>query len=431
MLLGAAIAVAQPQTSGLVEPSAAPVTVATETVNLLAASSAGDVSVVAHGQGQDRVRLTIQNLSKRRLNVVVPPGMVAASTVGQGRGVQSMGLGAAANREGAFGEFRVAGATGGLQSIPATEQAAARQVAVPVGETIDVSIPAVCLNFGMPTPTARDTFKLEDVDDYTTDLRVRKALRSLATIGCGQGVAQAVMWRVCNDVTFEKMAAEAGKVINLAEISLASHFVDLLDSASTGDLVDASLLSRDRMFIRVVGEGKLAAEAARLNHELAGQRLLGLPVQVVEANELPRAVAPALFVKVTLGLDQAGGTRARMIASSGAPGQVWQPIGKAVLNDNLPMPVLDGGTIARSVDRSLAASFVTVKPARRTVGSTTLKVENRLPFTIVNLVVKAGNSSASPSVAFEGVGAGPMRSSLLPLQAATASLVESVEINGL
>ena len=37
-------------------------------------------------------------------------------------------------------------------------------------------------------------------------------------------------------------------------------------------------------------------------------------------------------------------------------------------------------------------------------GSTTLKVENRLPFTVTNLVVQSGTSSGAPPVAFEGVG---------------------------
>jgi hypothetical protein len=93
--------------------------------------------------------------------------------------------------------------------------------------------------------------------------------------------------------------------------------------------------------------------------------------------------------------------------------------------------VLDGATLSKVVDRTVASAFVTVKPARRTQGSTTLKVENRLPFTISNLVVKAGSSSGSPSVPFTGVGVGPARSALLPIQAATASLVEHVELNGL
>ena len=136
--------------------------------------------------------------------------------------MQSMGLGSAANREGAFGEFRGTGGPAGLQSVAATEEARSREVAVPVGETIELEIPAVCLNFGKPTPTPRDTFKLMDVEEYSQNPRVRKALRSLATYGTSLGVAQAVMWRVCNDLPFETMVEQAGKVMNTHEIALAS-----------------------------------------------------------------------------------------------------------------------------------------------------------------------------------------------------------------
>ena len=99
--------------------------------------------------------------------------------------------------------------------------------------------------------------------------------------------------------------------------------------------------------------------------------------------------------------------------------------------ENSSISVIDGATLARVIDRAVSGAFVSVKPARKAVGSTTLKVENRLPFTVSNLVVRAGNSAGAPSVPFEAVGVGPARSALLPIQAASASLVEHVELNGL
>jgi hypothetical protein len=445
MLIGGSIATAQTEkpaaavtVAGAVtdsEPSSPPVEVATETVELLKARKTGDLAVVARGQGQDRVHLTIRNHSSRRLNVIVPPGLVAASSVGQGAGgrggLQSMGLGAATNREGAFGEFRATGGPIGLQSIPATDESRSRQVTVPAGETIDLSIPAVCLNFGLPTPTPRDTFTLQDVDDYSSDPRVRKALRSLATLGTSQGVAQAAMWRVCNDLPFETMAAQTGKVMNLQEIALAARFVEALDASSSTGLVDWAALSESRVFVQLRGEGKLAGETKRLRGQLHGLRVMGLPIQVVEADEPPNATAPALFLNVILGESKTGDTFGRIIVSSCAENNAWLPLGKVVFNTTSSVSVLDSTALSASIDRAVASAFVTVKPARRTVGSTTLKVENRLPFTVVNLVVKAGTSLGSPPVAFEGVGAGPGRSVLLPIQAATASVVEHVELNGL
>lgn len=99
-----------------------------------------------------------------------------------------------------------------MQSIPVTPtDAQSSTVTVPVGKTIDLTLPAVCLNFGMPTPTGRDRFELMDVNEFTGDPRARKALRSLATLGTSQGVAQAAMWRVCNDVPFELMRARRAR----------------------------------------------------------------------------------------------------------------------------------------------------------------------------------------------------------------------------
>ncbi len=115
MLLGGSAATAQDQApapaASRPEPSTPPASIATETVDLLEAGKAGDLTVVARGQGQDKVKMTIRNTTKRRLNVIVPPGLVAASKVAQAGGggggrLQSIGLGSVANREGAFGASR-------------------------------------------------------------------------------------------------------------------------------------------------------------------------------------------------------------------------------------------------------------------------------------------------------------------------------------
>jgi hypothetical protein len=343
-----------------------------------------------------------------------------------------MGLGAVTNRDGAFGAFRGTTSSGGLQSVAARNEAISSQVAVPVGETVELNIPGVCLNYGLPSPTPRNTLRLVDVNEYSSNPRVRKALRSLATYGTSHGVAQAAMWRVCNDLTFEMMAEQTGKVMNVHEIALAARFVDALDApAGPGDLVDPAALSQSRVFVQVRGQGALAAEAKRLSTQLEGLHLLGLPIQVTDSQELPTAPAPALYLNVMLTDAKVGETRGVVVVSSCSAGEAWLPLGKVSFRDNSSVSLLDGATLSKVVDRSVASAFVTVKPARRTLGTTTLKIENRLPFTVSNLVVRAGSSSGSPSVPFAGVGVGPARSALLPIQAATASLVEHVELNGL
>src|SRR5262249_22657532 len=153
----------------------------------LDARKAGDLKVEARGAGQDRVKITLTNATSRRLRVVLPPGLVASSLAAQGRGgggggggVQGMGLGPVPHRPGGFGAFRGTG-TGdetGFRSVDVQKADAAEAVTVPAGQSVDLTVTSVCLNFGIRTPNARDKFEVVDVDDYTTDPRARKALRS-------------------------------------------------------------------------------------------------------------------------------------------------------------------------------------------------------------------------------------------------------------
>ncbi|MGC8644240.1 MAG: hypothetical protein ACP5XB_30640 [Isosphaeraceae bacterium] len=438
LILATATATAQTKRPADSENTAPPPAVVTETVDLLQANTAGQLNVVARGQGQDRVRLSIRNTSGKRLNVVIPPGLVASAAASQGPGgpggrggggFQSMGLGMFSNRPGSFGMFQGSNSSG-FQSVPVNDPSRVPAVTVPAGESIDLAVPAVCLNFGLPTPTFRNVFTLMDVEKYSSDPRVSKSLRSLCLLGTSHGVAQAVMWRVCNDLPFETMAAEAGKIMNLAEIALASHFVEALGAATDSEPVDSASLAEGRLFVRIQGEGALARDAKRLNDQIPNYRLLGLPVRALENGELPAAAAPALYVRVILTDSKIGETRGQIQVSSCLMPDQWTPLGKTSFHDTSSLTVLDGETMARSLDRALAAAFVTVKPARRSVGSTTLKVENHLPFTLQSVSVRAGNSAGAPTVPFQAIGLGPVRSALLPIQAATAT-IDRVELNGL
>src|SRR4051812_16029074 len=409
-------------------PEAAPLT---QTVKVLAAKDAGDLSVELRGQGQDRVRMVLRNTSSRRLNVLLPAGLVAASATGQG-GFQRMGLGTLGNEPGAFGAFRKGSSDPGSPSIPPVEAGRSGGVTVPVGQAIELTVPAVCLNYGLPTPTPRDKFVLMDVDDYSRDPRVRKALRSLATLGTSHGVAQAAMWRVCNNVPFELIASQKSKVVNVHEAALAARFVAALDLSGDAELVDPSYLSESRILVSVRGEGALAHDAQRLEEAMDGLRLLGLPVRVADSgqDEAPNAAAPALLVKVVLTGTSVGETKGRVFLDRGIVGGDWVPFGKVAFTEGSSAGALDATTLLKALDHAIASAFVSVKPTRHGEGSTTLKIDNHLPFTLAKVVLKAGGSAGQPKVDLVGLGVGPARSALAPIQAPGGS-VDHVELNGL
>ena len=418
------------------EPAPGP-EVTSSTVDILQAQREGQVAVRVRGQGSDQIRVAIHNTTPGRLNIVLPPGLVGAITTGQGGragggGGQSIGISPPTNRVGAFGQFRAAPGEAGFRTVAVAgdEATGAGAVAVPAGKTIDLTLPGVCLNFGLRTPTAADEFQLMDVEQYSADPRVRKALRSLSTLGTAQAVAQAAMWRVCNGVPFEVMAAKHSKAMNVHEIALASRFVEALDASGSSDQVDPAYLTEARVFVQIQGEGPLATDAKRLGDGFDGLRLMGLPVRVVDGDEAPKASAPAMLLKVTLTGSAAGETRGRVAAMHAATAGKWQLLGKTSFVDASSAAVIDPPALAKALDHALASQFVSARPVRRTKGSTILKVENRLPFTLANVMVKTGESSGAPVVTIEGLGIGPARTASASIQAAGA-VIERVELNGL
>lgn len=402
----------------------------TETVAILDAQRAGDLDVTVRGAGHGRVKFAMANTSNRRLNVVLPPGLVAAATTSQG--FQSMGLGVPTDQPGRFGRYQGPTASGpGFRSMPADEaDGEGEGVAVSPGQTVEVYVPAVCLNFGVPTPTPKDVFRLVSVDDYTPDPRARKALRSLATLGTSQGVAQAVAWHVFNGMTYAQMAKLASQYLNASEISVAARFVEALDASAAHETVDPAYFRDGRILVRVRGEGTLGKVAARLNGELAGTRVFGLPVQVVEEVEPSHSRPASLLVDVVLSGDPAGRVGARALVRFNSAVGGWARLGGVDLGRNLDVNAVNGEALADVIDRALAAQYVSATPARRGEGTTTVRIVNRLPFTLADVVLRTGRDDDAPRVTVESFGLGPFRNAFASIQA-PGGTVERVVLNGL
>lgn len=398
-----------------------------DTVNILDAQRDGWIDVQVRGQGQDRVHFTLTNRAPDRLQVVLPPGLVAAAATGQG--FQSMGLGLPTDQPGRFGGIAErADAGAGFRSIPA--DAAPPSIAVSPGQTIEFTVPSVCLNFGIPTPTPHDEFVLMDVVDYTPDARARKALRSLATLGTSQGVAQAVAWNVFNNMSFGQMAKQANKYLNPAELSVAARFVAALDASGDHELVDEAYVRDGRILVRVNGEGGLAAEAARLRGELAGETLLGLPVQVVDALDEDHARPSSLLFEINLSRGAGDRTRARVLVRHHSVLGGWSRLETVDTELDGSPATIEGDRLARSLDEAIARSFVSATPARKAPGLVTYRVVNRLPMTVRTVQVRAGRSEGAPVNALDRVEIGPGRAAFVQIPA-PAAVVERVELSGL
>src|SRR5206468_1548048 len=122
------------------------------------------------------------------------------------------------------------------------------------------------------------------------------------------------------------------------------------------------------------------------------------PVRVIAAGEAPKPSGPTLHLGLTLAPGQAGETRGRVVvqSASGLGDSGWSTLGQVNFKEASAASAIDGGSLARAIDHAVGSAFVTAKVARRSTNGTTLRIENRLPFTLAGVTVKAGNSSGSP-----------------------------------
>src|SRR5262249_40544914 len=82
-------------------------------VNLLDATRSGEVTITAEGRGDGRMTLSVTNNTRRRLRVVLPPGIIARGATGQFGGVGGLGGGMGGGGRGGRGGGRGGGGEGG------------------------------------------------------------------------------------------------------------------------------------------------------------------------------------------------------------------------------------------------------------------------------------------------------------------------------
>ena len=376
------------------------------TARILEARDAGLIEVVARVSGEERIGLTIRNLASQRLQVILPPGMVAVPVAGPPR---PLGLGDAGNAPGSFGAFGVE-----------------RAVAVPVGLAVELSVPAVRLDFGTPGTPEGERLRLIDVADATRNPLARKALRTVAALGTGLGVAQAVAWHAFAGVTFEELARQSTHPLNPDELALARGLFARLGTTEDDRPAPGEAVARERITVQVRGEGALAEEARRLADALEGRRLLGLVAKTADSAPA-NPNAPALHLEVVLipGRRSAP-TTARVTVRSAPAGGPWRRLAPAADRAAIPFPDFAGPSPAEALDRALAAAFVSARPIRHAPGLTTLRIDNRLPFTVAGVDLSVGDAP----VPVPRLGIGPGRHGTAPIQAAKGT-VERIELNGL
>ncbi len=371
---------------------------ATRAVGLLEGRDTGLLEVQARAEVEDRIRVTIRNVTRQRLAVAWPPTLAAIPTMGGG---QARILGDPGNAPGAFGAF-----------------GEPRTVAVPPRLAIDLTVPALTLAFRPPAPNPTSDWRLAGVQEVSPNLLALKALSTISRVGTSRGVAQAVVWKAFDRADFEAIARQGWTPLNLDEVALARGFLARLDV--TPEPVGDALI-RDRLTFALDGPDAAEAEGRRLAESLDGHRLLGFLARERRPDATPDV--PKLHLDIAL---RHGGRSGGVTVRYAPPGGPWRRLAPIGDRSEVAAPDPDGPDSAEALDRALASAFVSVRPARHVPGLTWLRVENRLPWTLDRLVVEANGAP----VQFGPLGIGPGRQGSAPIQAPRA-LVGRVVLNGL
>jgi hypothetical protein len=238
------------------------------------------------------------------------------------------------------------------------------------------------------------------------------------------------MWNVFNGMSFEQIATEAARYVNLHEITLAARFVHALDASGPAELVEPVYFNQGRVLVRVQGAGSLAKVAKRLNEELDGQRLLGLPVRVVDEIPPSDGNVSSLMLDIDFTGANARQTNARVTVRHAGLVGGWRLLGSPQFKITTPPDKLDVATISTAVTRAIGSTFVTVRPIGKNPGMNTFRIENRLPFTLSGLELRTSRSEDAGTVLLPRLGLGPVRTVQTSAPAAMG-FVEKIELNGL
>ncbi|MFV2065869.1 MAG: hypothetical protein ACC645_02745 [Pirellulales bacterium] len=186
-----------------------------ETVEMFAAMEEGEIDVRFIALSDKRANLLIANKSDRPLKIKLPEafvGMPVLAQIGGGgfggggggggigggggsSGGQSLGGGGGGIGGGGGG---IGGGGGGGFFNVAPEQVA------------KIKVPCLCLEHGKPDPTPKMKYVIRPIEDFVDRPAVVQLIKAFGTGQLSHRAAQAVVWHLNNDLSWQELAAKRG-----------------------------------------------------------------------------------------------------------------------------------------------------------------------------------------------------------------------------
>ncbi len=187
-------------------PSDAP---AGESVEFFQAIDEGQAEVTFIAKNDEEARLMITNKTNQPLNLQLPAAFagvpVLAQFGGGGRGGGGGGRGGGGLGGGGGGQQAVGGGGGGLGGGGG---GGGGIFSIPPEETAKIDVAVLCLDHGLKDPSPTKPYKIVPVHQHVDRPAVVELLQAFGTGQLDHGAAQAAVWHLNSDMTWNELAAK-------------------------------------------------------------------------------------------------------------------------------------------------------------------------------------------------------------------------------
>jgi hypothetical protein len=205
---------------------------APETVEMFSAIKDGKIGVTLIPKDSTGCKVRIENKTDKPLSVKLPEAFAGVPVLAQamgGFGGGGMGGGMGGGRGGGMGGGQQAfgggmgGMGGGMGGMMGGMGGGMGMFNVPPEAVGELKVTTVCLEHGKKEPRPRPGLKHEirPIEEYTDRVEVQEAIRMLGRGMMPQRVAQAAVWHLENEMSWQELA---GKQLRFANGTRAPYF---------------------------------------------------------------------------------------------------------------------------------------------------------------------------------------------------------------
>ena len=167
-----------------------------DAVDLFDAIDAEDVEVKLIPRDATQARMLITNKTKKPLTVRLPEAFAGVPVLAQRAGGGGVGGGGGGNQNQSFGGGggMMGGGMGGMGMMNISPEQVAK-----------LKFPTVCLEHGKKDPRPGIPYEIKPLETVTTKPGVREVVASLGSKGMTQRAAQAAVWHLANDMSWQQL----------------------------------------------------------------------------------------------------------------------------------------------------------------------------------------------------------------------------------